>query len=175
MELFLKTLAYIFPIKATWLVFVSCHCSLAEAQTLCPAFPWALRVPAPAVPLPTGHRGLTRTPLSAACPHPVRPGRAWNRPSLARWGQRKSRAQRRNKERAVDVMLVANPSSPKAFFPSAKARRPALPCSWKWAEPVVRPEQAELGSWKSLNSPPSPGPCTSFTPGLQFEGMVSTL
>lgn len=107
--------------------------------------------------LSTEHQGITRIPCLQPALTPIRPalgsgpvlgvGRG-----LVRWGQRKSRAQRRNKKWAVDVMLVANPSCPKAFFPSSKARCLALLGSWKWAEPVIRPKQAELVSWDSLTS-----------------------
>lgn len=53
---------------------------------------------------------------------------------------------RRNKEQAVDVMLTANCSSPKDFFPSSKAWCLALLCSWEFADAVVQAEQAEVGS-----------------------------
>jgi len=75
----------------------------------------------------------------------------------------------------MDVMLVANCSSPEDCFPSSQIWCLALLCGWEFADAVVQPERAEVGSRANLGSRLPPEPSAGFTPGLQWEGMVRAL
>ncbi|CAN8201702.1 unnamed protein product [Coccothraustes coccothraustes] len=92
MELFEKTLAHIFPVKASWLVFVSRRCSRQKPRRCARHFPEPSSACCSRAALHKAAREKP-APLSAARPEPVRTALGSSpvlmvEQDLARWGQR---------------------------------------------------------------------------------------